>query len=227
MSDPVDIVSALHAGASNGIADENVYKHARSARCRTNPANSREGLPMADAMAAQSAEPTEPDRNDGTLVVTQIAGWIVNADTKSGFLATGVIAVGAADFVQLRTHFRELPPRDLFHWLSFSSIAVSTLLLLGAATYLVLALTPKLELPVRFSRYAFPSLVGAGDGFVPELDMEKQREESWFQARALALIAKAKFAYFTRGLRLFVFATLTLGVAYLAAPAGLGEPVPN
>ncbi|MBO4164404.1 hypothetical protein [Micromonospora antibiotica] len=155
----------------------------------------------------------QPDRNDGISAISFYGNWIIDADTKIGFLATGLTALGAAGFVQLRKFIESAPFdgwRDLFA--GFMTLMALAGIAVGAV-FLVAALTPRTAAPVGFSRYAYPSLATQPPGFVPALDADKQREEAWIQARALSLIAMKKFTFFRRGLYAFVVSAPTLGIA--------------
>ncbi|WP_433265699.1 hypothetical protein ACQPWR_00885 [Micromonospora vinacea] len=156
---------------------------------------------------------SEPDRNDGISAITFYGNWIVNADTKTGFLATGLTVLGAAAFTQLRRFISTAPFsgwRDLFAGLL---VSVALAGIASGAVFVVSAIIPRTGAPAGFSRYAYPSLAIQPQGFVPALDAEEQRKEAWVQARALSLIAIKKFTYFRRGLFAFVLSAPILGIA--------------
>lgn len=160
-----------------------------------------------------SDSPPEPDRNDGLSAITYYGSWIVNADTKSGFLATGLTVLGAAAFSQLRRYIAGAP---FDGWRDIFAGACMLVALVGigvCAFFLLSALAPRTAPPVKFTRYAFPSLANRPAGYVPELDATKQREEAWIQAHALSLIALKKFTHFRRGLYTFGATAPLLGVA--------------
>ncbi|MBM0224502.1 hypothetical protein [Micromonospora sp. ATA51] len=155
----------------------------------------------------------QPDRNDGISAIAFYGNWIINADTKIGFLATGLTALGAAGVAQLRK-FIESAPFDGWH--DFFAGLLVLLALAGiavGAVFLVSALTPRTAAPAGFSRYAYPSLATQPPGFVPALDADQQREEAWIQARALSVIAMKKLTFFRRGLYAFAVSAPTLGIA--------------
>ncbi|GAA4473535.1 hypothetical protein [Phytohabitans houttuyneae] len=155
----------------------------------------------------------QPDRADGLSAITFYGSWIVNADTKSGFLSAGLTVLGAAAFAQLSAFLAGTPSagwRDLFAGVFLAAALVG----IGAgAFFLVSALNPRTAPPTTFSRYAFPSLAAQPAGFVPPLDADQQRAEAWTQARSLALIAATKYTFFRRGLYAFFASAPALGVA--------------
>jgi hypothetical protein len=160
-----------------------------------------------------STSPIQPDRNDGISAITFYGNWIANADTKIGFLATGLTVLGAAAFGQLRKFIDSAPFDGWRDLIAGTCILVALAGITTGAVFLFSAIIPRTEPSAGFSRYAYPSLALQQQGFIPELDAEKQREEAWIQARALSLIAKKKYTFFRRGLFAFSASAPILGVA--------------
>lgn len=160
----------------------------------------------------------DPDRNDGTLAITQFAAWIANADTKSGFLSTGLTALSAVVTSRIRQAIHSFPVEGTREWVAVILLGISTILVLISALNLISALTPRTPAPKSFTRYAFPALASKPEGFVPDLNFDQQRNESWTQARALSIIALAKFKHFRRGLHSFCGAILAVGTSFIVSP---------
>jgi hypothetical protein len=154
---------------------------------------------------------------DGVTAVIFYQSCIANADTKIGFVSTGLTVLGAATFTQLRKFVWNV------HIIGWRDVVAGILLIIAVAAvtlgsiYVVSALNPRVKAPIEFSRYAFPVISRQPPGFTPVLDPGQQRKEAWIEARALAIIAMRKFLLFQRGLYLFCTAAPALGIAVIVA----------
>ncbi len=155
-----------------------------------------------------------PDHGDGRDAITYFAGWIGNADTKSGLLATGLTVLGVTS-AQRAHDILHATPAGWRGVVAASCVLLSLLGIAVSAVYLTLALAPRTSPPPAFSRYAFPAIAQREPGFVPDLDGTQQRAEAWIQAHALATVALTKYRCFRRGLYTFAAGAVFFGVGVL------------
>jgi hypothetical protein len=161
----------------------------------------------------------ERSDSDGFTALNHVSSWIINADTKCGFLAAGSTLLGTAVLGSLKSQFAGLPFTGIRQGVAVIAVSVSALFVAGSITCLLLALIPRIGSPGRPCRFAFPYLADQAEDFVPSASAVDQRVEVWRQSRALARIARKKFTYFRFGLIFFGIALLTFAVGYMLVTA--------
>lgn len=152
--------------------------------------------------------------DDASLAISTFGTWVNNADTKIGILGTIVVALAVAivrDRGRVTATLRAAhpPAHDL---MAVGFFAASVLAVALSTFFLLQALRPR-RTAVYPSRFAFPHLATLQDlSGLEDYEPVVVRKEAWQQAQMLALIAKAKYAYFFRAL-----VTLVVGaIAYVA-----------
>lgn len=156
-----------------------------------------------------SPQPPPPD--DAYLALTTNGGWINNADTKNGLLATALAALTIAA-VKQRPHVEALVDAgvDRRGTVALVLIAAAGVFILAAGFWLFHALRPQLGNDTP-SRFAFPHLAKADLKNYEVYDAEDIRREAFVQAQTLARIGLGKYERFSKAL----FCTAVAAVAFL------------
>jgi hypothetical protein len=139
---------------------------------------------------------------DALAVISLCAGFINNADTKSGLLgAAETVAVGAlaSEGHELLGSSWVTGPRDVTAALVVFG-AVACLLFCGF--YLTRSLLPRSDTQT-FSRFSWPDLAQVELDVLLGLDDREARTEAWIEAQTLARIVRAKYRHFALAVRWF------------------------
>jgi hypothetical protein len=164
-----------------------------------------------------SPQPPPPD--DAYLALTTNGGWINNADTKNGLLATALAALTIAA-VKQRPRVEALVDADVDRRgvVAVVLITVAAVFILLAGYWLFQALRPRLGNDTP-SRFAFPHLANVDIRDYAGYDAEDVRREALVQAQALAQIGLAKYQRFSKALSCTAVAALAFLGWLLAVPA--------
>lgn len=160
----------------------------------------------------------DDDVEDALAAMDQFRHWIVNADTKAGFLVASVTVLLGALAGQRGTLDRHLPPDGAWDWTGVILLAASCL-----ATVLAAFVTSRVLLPrvvrTTFTRYSWPSVAAAEVDDLARLKPDGRRREAWTTARALAEVARTKITLLRLGIKLF----LTAAALFVLALASLAR----
>ncbi|MFD1148172.1 Pycsar system effector family protein [Saccharothrix hoggarensis] len=156
----------------------------------------------------------EDEPKDAYQAIGQFSGWVANADTKAGLLATATTLLGGGLASQRHTIRDAFRPSSLADWVSLVAISVAMVAILVTAIALVLVLVPRARVArqTRFSRFSWPAVAAKSmDELLAEVDA-KPAEEAWWTARDLAIIVHRK----VRWLRVALFGWVIGALGLLA-----------
>jgi hypothetical protein len=156
----------------------------------------------------------DADYGDGLAAMNHVASWIANADSKNGFLATGLTLLATTTVVRLRQLLQQLPIDGLREIFGVGLSMLALIFAIFAAVNLMVALVPRTKKTSDNSRFAFPNLSQLPYDYVPVLDIRQQRIDAWRQAVALSKIAMRKVKAFRRALYSFVISAILLAASY-------------
>jgi hypothetical protein len=135
-----------------------------------------------------------PRLDDAYKAISEFSGWVTNADTKAGLLASATTLVGggiASQRAKVRESFR---PATVADWIELIAICVSILAVLVAVVALVVVLRPQAR-RFGFSRFSWPAVVVHEVAELAAMSGRTQRMEAWQTAHDLAVIAQQKFRW--------------------------------
>jgi hypothetical protein len=155
--------------------------------------------------------PQSPPPDDAYLALTTYGGWINNADTKNGLLATALAALTIAA-VRQRPRVEALVDAgvDRRGAVALALLGVAAASILVAGYWLFQALRPRLGNETA-SRFSFPYLAVADLTEYAVYDAQDVRREALVQAQTLARIGLGKYTRFSNALS----CTSVAGLAFL------------
>lgn len=156
------------------------------------------------------------DVSEARFAIAQFSGWVANADTKAGLLATATIFLGGTLVGQRPAIRGSFTPVTWQDW-------VRTVLITGvlvAVPIAVIALTATLRPRVvddTNSRYSWPFVAATP---VRDLTTSKRTtaDEAWLAAHELAVIARQKYRWLTLALIAWASGSLGLFTWFLLTP---------
>ena len=156
------------------------------------------------------------DVDEARFAITQFSGWIANADTKAGLLATATIFLGGT-LVGQRTGVRaSFAPATWHDWVRTVLITGALAAVPIAVVALTAALRPRVLDDTR-SRYSWPFVAAT-----PVRDLAASRrttdDEVWLAAHDLAVIARRKYRWLTIALTAWAAGSLGLFTWFLLTP---------
>ncbi|MFD9741386.1 Pycsar system effector family protein [Umezawaea sp. NPDC059074] len=165
---------------------------------------------------AKTVRRRRDDVGEAHFAITQFSGWVANADTKAGLLATATIVLGgtlAGQRAEIRASFT---PTTWHEWVRAVVMALTLVAVPAAVLALTAALRPRV-LDGSRSRYSWPSVAAT-----PVRDLPRSKrsaaDEAWLAAHDLAVIARQKFRWLRIALLAWVVGALGLFAWFLLAP---------
>jgi uncharacterized membrane protein YeaQ/YmgE (transglycosylase-associated protein family) len=141
-----------------------------------------------------------PSNEDARFAISQFSGWITNADTKASLLATALTVLVGAVASQRNVLLGVLPTSGYREWTAVALFCSIVICIVGSVICLVRVLTPRVD-RTAFSRYSWPAVAESPLVKLVSLSQQTEREEAWYTARVLAVIARVKFRNFSLALR--------------------------
>lgn len=161
--------------------------------------------------------PASVSADDARFAITAFAGWITNADTKTGLLAAAVTVLTSTVVSQSDRAIALLPPQGVRQVAAVVAIVACLAALAVTAFWLLRALLPRTT-NAGFSRYSWPAVAALSPRELVAMTAIEDRAEAWLQAHTLARIAQAKFGNFAHALRWFTAAVVLLIAWAILAP---------
>jgi hypothetical protein len=152
-------------------------------------------------------------QEDALPAITLMAGWVNNADTKTGILTGGLLLLGAAYLRQQNSVEKLLAHAEGRGFAALAVFAFGAICLALGAAHAYLALRPRVQ-PGEPSRFSFPHLAQLEIRELMTQDGDQVRSEAWTQAQTMARIVAAKYRHFQLTLAFATLSTL-MYVAWL------------
>ncbi|WNV82766.1 Pycsar system effector family protein [Umezawaea sp. Da 62-37] len=131
---------------------------------------------------------------EAQFAITQFSGWVSNADTKAGLMATATTILGGA-LVGQRTAIRaSFPPESPREWAVAAVLVWTLLAVVTTAFALTAALRPRV-VNDGYSRFSWPTVAATPAHVLDAADPRDSSREAWRSAHELAGIARLKFRW--------------------------------
>ncbi|PRY35400.1 hypothetical protein CLV43_114319 [Umezawaea tangerina] len=154
---------------------------------------------------------------EAQFAIAQFSGWVTNADTKAGLLATATTILGGA-LVGQRTAIRASFTPDSWREWALAAVLVWTLAaVVTTAVALTAALRPRV-VARGHSRFSWPTVAATPVHELLAADRRTAAREAWRAAHDLAVIARMKFRWLRLALLAWANGATGLFVWFLLSP---------
>ncbi|HEX6342635.1 hypothetical protein [Umezawaea sp.] len=167
------------------------------------------------APVVKSVRSRRDDVGEARFVIAQFSGWVANADTKAGLLATATIFLGTTLVGQRSAVRASFSPSTWQEWVRAVLITGALVAVPVAVVALTATLRPRV-LGNTGSRYSWPFVATTP---VRELARSNRTaDEAWLAAHNLAVIVRRKYRWLTLALVAWAIGALSLFTWFLLTP---------